>query len=434
MAMEGARLEEGVPVYDGGHATHMYGPLLTGFYAMIFRVAGFDLVAARLGISALAIALVILLTAITCWGKPAFYWTFAGALFLALNFRTNLVSFSMQPDAASALFAVLALYLWAIRSRALIGGLSIVCFVFAFLFKQTSAAFALIPAIQVIAWTRPIRWRQVAVSLLPVLAIGAVLIGLRVLKPLVFSAMVTVPASISVHPNRALLIAFYLAMTVPVFLVAISLRFRLSDPLTEVERWICSGLIVLVPVSLWIMCKSGSDYNSLLFVYLATTSFYVIQFERVWRWLGSRSVPAGIAASLGLVTLYLVSSCFYFERSFALLISRCGDERYNAAVAIARRSEWRDVISPQDPTIAYRATGYLGRSLFLELDKFARNGDWPDKVPPPVQDELAAAKAVIQVNSYVPTPMFERALRENDFYPVQVAALSNSAYTLWARK
>ena len=47
IAMEAARLNAGLPLYEAGHATHMYGPLLTVLLAEIFRVTGLNLLAGR---------------------------------------------------------------------------------------------------------------------------------------------------------------------------------------------------------------------------------------------------------------------------------------------------------------------------------------------------------------------------------------------------
>ena len=120
------------------------------------------------------------------------------------------------------------------------------------------------------------------------------------------------------------------------------------------------------------------------------------------------------------------------DRDLALLFLRCGDEKYETAVDFARRTPDR-IISPQDPTIAYRGAGYFGRSLFFELDAHAVNGNWPSELPESIQREVAEAKYVVQVRSYVPTPMFEQALVKDHFYPMDFVGLRGSVYTLWTR-
>ena len=138
-------------------------------------------------------------------------------------------------------------------------------------------------------------------------------------------------------------------------------------------------------------------------------------------------------ASSIIALIVLLSFFVQFDRALAVLALRHGDEKYDVAVKTAR-DLGTGVISPQDPTIAYRATGYLGNSLIFELDTHSVNGNWPSHLPESLSRELAAAKFVIQVKSFVPSPMFDRALIEKGFSPVPVVALADSAYTLWGKQ
>src|SRR4030081_1927273 len=101
IAMEGARLNAGLPVYETGHATHLYGPLLTGLIAAVFRVFGFNLLAARIALSLFGVALAILLALIFCRRQSAFHLFLGFLLFLAVNFRANLIFLTVQPDCAA---------------------------------------------------------------------------------------------------------------------------------------------------------------------------------------------------------------------------------------------------------------------------------------------------------------------------------------------
>jgi hypothetical protein len=187
---------------------------------------------------------------------------------------------------------------------------------------------------------------------------------------------------------------------------------------------------VLVPASVWTICKAGGSYNSLLPAYLPMTALFVARLDVTARWLQAMAMPReGLAAgAIGLAIIF--SMLIQFDRVLALLSVRHGDDKDDAAVALTREYH---AITPQDPTIAYRANKYFGCSLFFELDTHALNGNWPEELPMSILEELRDTAAVIAVHSYVPTPVFERGLRDNGFHPAPVAALDGSAYTLWTK-
>ena len=431
IAMEAARLNAGLPLYEAGHATHMYGPLLTVLLAEIFRVTGLNLLAGRIGFSIFAFALAFLLSAILCRGSSRKYWFVAFALFLGVNLRTNLIFLSAQPDCVAALFAVGGLCLWAERRDSLLrSACAIGLFVCAVLFKQTSAAFALIPIVYVLIWKRGLQ--NLFASLIPALSILVTLGIIRLIWPQVFHAMITVPGSIEVNYGHVPLISGYLIATFPIFLIALLAKRFSRDVTDERERWIWAAMTVLVPASIWTTCKSGGGYSSLLVGYLAMTAFFVVKLDSILEWMAALRGWRSFLAASGLALAILFSFLVQVDRDLALLFLRCGDEKYETAVDFARRTPDR-IISPQDPTIAYRGAGYFGRSLFFELDAHAVNGNWPSELPESMQREVAEAKYVVQVRTYVPTPMFEQALVKDHFYPMDFVALRGSVYTLWTR-
>jgi hypothetical protein len=213
-------------------------------------------------------------------------------------------------------------------------------------------------------------------------------------------------------------------------LIAAFSKQRLFD---AYDRWILSALVVLVPISILAICKSGGSYNSLLPAYLAMTALFVLRLDVIIEWLNKLSPPRAALASSIIALIILLSFFVQFDRALAVLALRHGDEKYDVAVKTAHELG-TGVISPQDPTIAYRASGYLGRSLIFELDTHAVNGNWPSDLPESLSRDLAAARFVVQVKSFVPNPMFDRALVENGFSPVPVVALADSAYTLWGKQ
>src|SRR5437879_13651939 len=153
-------------------------------------------------------------------------------------------------------------------------------------------------------------------------------------------------------------------------------------------------MTVLVPASIWTTCKSGGGYSSLLVGYLAMTAFFVVKLDSILEWMAALRGWRSFLAASGLALAILFSFLVQVDRDLALLFLRCGDEKYETAVDFARRTPDR-IISPQDPTIAYRGAGYLGRSLFFELDAHAVSGNWPSELSASSHAELADAQELV---------------------------------------
>jgi hypothetical protein len=431
IAMEGIRFNAGLPLYEPGHATHLYGPLLSLMLGIIFKVAGLNLVLARMVFSIAGIALTFLLAGLVCRTKSRI-WLLA-LFFLALNWRTNFVFYSTQPDCLAALLGIAGLLVWLGRdASSLRYALALVLWLGAMLFKQTSAAFALIPLVHELIWERPPQGQRLLVAMIPPAFLFLVLMAVAVMWPQLFSGMVVVPAKLKVHYDQFAPMLVYLLGTFPLFFLGLFGLLLTNEPLSKSERWIVSANVVLIPISVWTAVKSGGGLNSLLFAYLAMAAFVISQLERfftIGKFPGRHQLIA-----LGSIFLALLCSLFFqYQNSLSILFLRLGDDKYERAVAVARNLG-PGVVSPQDTTIAFRANGYIGRSVFLELDGHSENGDWPPLLPESIRQELAGAKHVIEIQCYVPTPVFHDALQSQGFERAPVPAFENSVYTLWARK
>ena len=432
IAMEAMRWLAGMPVYESAHATHMYGPLLTVFIAAVFQFSGLNLLVARVAMSVFSLALAALLSSVLCRGNNRKYWFLAFVLFLGLSFRTNLVLFSAQPDGAAAFLGVAALCLWIRRKRVRLGLLiSIGFFLCAMLFKQTTAAFALVPAVYALVWRRTAS--AFLAAAIPIIAIAATLGAIDLFWPQVFAGMVSVPASIQVNYARIVPTLLYFIGTFPIFLLAVIAGIVASDEDTEEGRWIWSAIVVLVPVSVWTMCKSGGSYNSLLLGYIAISALVIVRLDSISKWVGSLRPESAVVACVFVAGVMLFSFFVQYHRDLVLAFTRVGNDKYSAVVEYGRRLPG-PVVSPQDPTIAYRAQGRFGRALLFELDAHAVNGNWPDTLPESVGQELDQAKFVIQAESYVPTPVFERGLRSRGFQPLAISEFAGSPYTVWEKQ
>ena len=433
IAMEAMRLNTGLPIYEAGHATHLYGPFLTIALAGVFRITGLNLLAARIALSIFGFALSFLLSTIFCRGKNRSYWLLVSLLFLGINFRTNLIFLSAQPDCAAAFFAVLGLYFWITREASITrAAVAIALFLCATFLKQTSAAFALIPIAYAALWKRPTRLSEIVRACLPAISILLALAAIRLIWPQTFWSIVTVPAMLKVYYERALRVTAYLFLTFPIFIIAVVALFRSRNLIDEKERWIWASAIVLIPVSIWTTCKSGGSYNSLLFAYLVMTALFALKLEAILDWIASLAPWRSFAAAMFIAVAILYSFLIEFDRVAALSTARCGDDKYENVIVVAKNLEGK-VISPQDPTIAYRANGYFGRSLFFELDTHAVHGNWPSDLPASIEEEMASAKFVIEVRSYVVAPVFERGLLAGHFRPLSIPALESSVYSFWVR-
>lgn len=431
IALEGMRARVGLSLYESGHATHLYGPLLSVALGGVFALSGLNLLAARVVFAGFSFALVALLTWLLNRGRGFSYAVLAALLFLSVNLRTSFVFFSTQPDCLAALLAIAALAIWAARKTSLLQSvISLALFLLALFCKQTSAAFALVPIAHALFFERARPWSARMQALIPAAFLLLSLLSLRLLHPAMFQAIVATPAALKIHYTRAPSMILYLLGTFPIFLIALTIRFFDDAEFSEAEKWIGAAILVLVPISVWTTIKSGGGYNSLLFGYLAMTAFVVLQLPRLMR-SGEHIWRTTFVASLISVAI-LCSFFFGFEKAIPLLFSRSGDKAYPIAVELARRLG-SGVVTPEDPTIAFRANNYYGRALYLELDAHAVNGEWPPNLPEGMQRELDRSRYLIAVQTYVPSPLSPALLTRNGFREISVPTLRGTAYTLWAR-
>ncbi|MEP6936433.1 MAG: hypothetical protein ABI871_00020 [Chthoniobacterales bacterium] len=433
LSMEAVRLNAGLPIYETAHATHMYGPVLTIVLAAIFQVAGLSLLAARAVFSLIGIALAAFLSATICGRANRTFWPAGFLLFLAINLRTNFIFTSAQPDCLAALLGTAGLLLWIRRGDKLLPTVcSVALFVGAALTKQTAAAFALIPALHVIWWERPLSTKRAAHSLVPAASIALLFVAIRFGWPAMFEAMVTVPASIKVYPDRAFAALAVLFLTFPILFIALASIFGRGRRVDSTNQWICSAIVVLVPVSAWTIAKSGGGLNSLLFGYLAVTALFVSQLPFILRWINELSRNRRLWAASLLAVSILFSFLAQLRASLPVLFLQYGDAKYASVIQLVARLP-APVLCPQDPTITYKARKRFERSLFFELDTHALDGNWPEELPAALQEEVRRAAFVIEVNKFIPVPQLSRFLTASGFQRTPVPELGESAYVLWSR-
>src|SRR5207245_2730852 len=94
------------------------------------------------------------------------------------------------------------------------------------------------------------------------------------------------------------------------------------------QQWIWSAVLVLVPVSIWTICKSGGSYNSLLFAYLAMSALFAVHLDLIMDWAAALPRWAGLGAAIAISLTILCSFFVQFDRDMALLSAQCGDDKY----------------------------------------------------------------------------------------------------------
>jgi hypothetical protein len=431
IAMEAVRFAHGMPVYESGHATHMYGPLLTVALAAVFSLTGINLLAARAVFSLAGIALSVLAAWLVC-GKKLQAWRMPAAiLFFGLMLRTYFIYATAQPDCIAFTLALAGLALWiGARHATVRRTAAVMLFICAMFFKQTSAAFALVPIVYTIWWERRDRFKTLALASIPTMALMTALLIVRLAWPSVFAGMITVPSSLHVIPARGLKIALYLLATFPLFFVGTMLLIGRRDRLRVRERWICAACAVFVAASIWTFAKTGGTYNSLLLAYLAMLSLFISQLDQLERTINGARLGKALAVA-AIIAVAMIASFFAdFDRTLPLLSARNGDEKRPVAIRLAR-SLGSGVASPEDPLIAWLANGYAGRSFYFELDAHPQAGEWPTQLPEGLAAELRGAKSIIRVRTYLHTDLLDRWLSENGFTPVPLEELRDSSYTLW---
>jgi hypothetical protein len=338
-----------------------------------------------------------------------------------------------QPDCVAASLAIGGLALWITRDgkpwRATVALMLFVCGTY---FKQTSAIFAMIPLIYEVFWVRPLSLRRLFIAAVPPATIVFALAVTALAAPAVFHGMVVVPGALHIRYDKLAPISLYYLGTFPLLFLALAALFQ-KDRLDEREKWILAGLAILVPISAWTMANSGGSYNSLLFGYIAMAALVAVELPSILRppqeiWPAKR-----FGLSLMVCAATLCSYFFQQETNRTLLFSPFAGQKYDQIIQIAKNLPGT-VISPEDATIAYLAKGYIGRSLYLELDTHAENGEWPSKLPQGLQTELENADYVIQVKSYLPSDLLPKALEASGFAPVSSEWSQASSYTLWKHR
>ncbi len=445
---------QGLYQLNGGHATHMYGPLTTVLLAGLLEFTGPSLWPGRLVSVAAGIATVLLVASLCTARGSRLTFVLALALLMITNSRTGYYFAETRPDMMAAFFGTLSLIAFYRGIEAENGPRRLwmtlagcVLVLVAILFKQTAAAVVAIPLLALLATfdRAAIRDRWILASI-PAAAVMAVLGTISLLAPGLWHAMIEVPAQYGIPAARMLRMAIELLATLPLFTLAL-VHWLLTDAVESLQaprtRWLLASLVCLVPASIMVYAKAGGAANCLIPALLAIAAFCAWRVPVGLALLqdASRPLPSRIAAGL-LLSVLMFAQAYPLPGPLtwpALVLGHGTDDRVEVIADI--RSRPGRIISPDDPTIALMAKGYAGRTAVFEADMVK----WDRARLTALLPEIDAADCVVVMKegpSSSGTILFrgpvgfaatDAALLARGFTPSSFHTTVGPVYTLWCR-
>jgi hypothetical protein len=443
--LEAWRSLQGMPVYENapnGHATHMYGALVPWVQGQIFRWVGPNNVSGRL-LSVFSSVVTVALLALGLRGeKSAWYLLVAWATILGVNHRSGQYFAENRPDMPALMFGTAALFLlgWGLERKrwpAVVAGSLFL--VVGFFFKQTVLVLAAVPLLVLaLRFKRPSGTEAIAASI-PLAVMSLVIITLKLTSPTIYHYMMEVPGAYAINWPRAVKFLWELLLDSPLFLVLIGEWIVSPSPAEKRDpraEWLLASLAVTIPFAAISHAKVGGWPNSLLPALLAMTGFCVLRLPSLVKRIEGvhSSSRSRLAFGSFLAVLLLMTTFPHLTREHSLIVSRSPwDRDYQEAVAVARALAGT-VVCPEDPTIPFYGSQFVGHNLFSEKDARADRGAWPKATPEPVLAELARADYVLDVTNYWGENVDEVLLEELGFEGISIGSLDPACYRLWRRR
>jgi hypothetical protein len=408
----------------------------------IFRWVGPNNATGRLLTLASALATVTLLALTMRGDRSAWYLVVAWAALLGVNHRSGQYFAENRPDMPALLVGTVGLLLLGRGQEKRRGWLILAgtaALVIGFFLKQVVSIFAAVPPVVLILRGRRPGRSEVILAVIPLVVMGGVILGLKVVSPAVYHYMITVPGSYRYHWPRIPRYAWELLLDSPLFLVLlgewiVSERASLrGDPRL---LWLAAVLAVCIPFCAMAFGKVGGWPNSLLPALLAMMAFAVLRLPRLLKRLDDRTWPLHSRVILGtfLAFLLLMTTFPHLTKGNNLLVSRSAwDREYQRAISAVRELPGT-VACPEDPTIPLYAKRQLSQNLFAEKDANADHGNWPKAVPEAIEAELGAAEYVVDVTDYWGENIDETLLRRHGFEPIDGLPLDRACYRIWRRR
>lgn len=430
-----------------GQAPHIYGPLITYAVALVFKLTGPNLYAARIiSLIAALIACAILVCIYVDYRRP-FDLLFGAALMLSLQCRSRAYFVDSRPDMIAWLLATLALICFCrAHHRNALGrwyplGLALV--ILTFLSKQTYACCAAVPLVAILMLQpRPLR-KHLLFAVLPIVCLGLTVLVLRQFQPVVYYYMVKVPKMYQIPLDRLKVAWDILIMSIPLYPAAIvgyfvHLRGKEHDApvawLAPKIIWLMAACWVGFAAAVMAFGKQFATINSLMLAWIPMTVFCCVVIPSLVRAL-CRSAMTGLALpKFGSFALHFSGAFLIAFLTFVTAFSSGKDEfnwdlghgtrDYKNVIAAVKSLSGR-VVCPEDPTIPLFANGYIGRNLDAELDATKHRA-----IPQNIITEVSRAHWLVHVTGGYKSQISDRLLKNWGFKRYRDFG---RGYSLWLR-
>jgi hypothetical protein len=442
--VEAWRSLSGMPVYElppEGHATHNYGALVPWVQGQIFRWTGPNNVTGRLLSVVSALCLVTLLAFCFAGERSVWALAIAWAALVGLDHRSGHYFAENRPD-MTALFvgglAVVVLSMGMERKRWPLVILGTACLVVGFFFKQTVSIFSAVPLIALFMRTRRPARSEVVLAGIPLVVMASVILSLGFVSPAVHYYMIAVQRSYVINWPRAAKFLWELLLDSPLFLVLLADFVFLEEGLRRDDprpRWLLAVLAIAIPFSVISFAKFGGWPNTLLPALFPMMAFCVLRLPQMVRRVEdrTRSVPMRLALGTFLAVMLLMMTFPHLTYEKGLIVPRSRrDKDYREAQRVARGLPGI-VVCPEDPTIPFYASGYVGLNLFSEKDARSDRGYWPRAMPEPVLEEMRKADFVVDVREYCGENVDDAMLESLGFETMDVNSIDPDCYRIWRR-
>jgi len=403
ITLEALRFTRQMPLYESfetGHATQMYGWMNSALLGIVFHFLPVHNSAGRVISLLCSLLLVSGLTYMLSRGRGRLFGLFSFAALFSVSAICDNYFAAGRLDMVSILCGAIGVwfsYQASMRKEWWPWIAPIFFFLLGVSFKQTAAAFTLIPLVAICA-DKNLRkkgagWK----SLLRLLSVLAYFGAIKVFFPMVFEYMVMGFTHYPVPP-KALFYAVWTQLAAsPLLLVLLFATYQEGKgAMTSRIRWLLISAFVLLLPSCVAYAKAGGSPNSLMPYYLAMTAacmelLYGLRFTLAPLHFKQAAVPAFLLLVWAFQTFPAGPK---LNRYYFLPDGRQSD--YLEAVNYIKGLKGT-VYCPEDPTLAYFASGKIGRNVYLERD--VRGGG--TRLPASLESYVVEADYIVDVVNWM---------------------------------